>query len=175
VTLPHDIFAPCPANRANYRPPRSSQGFLEVERRPGLCHGFEPGAPDHERATYFYRRGCSAAFGLGCTLLAQAYAKGLGVPQDEPRAVEILQLSCRAGTMSACSDLSSFYFLGTGGLEQSHEQGISLLTRACEHGHTSSCKNESKAMQYLKLACDGGDRMGCAQLLKDQSATVQLP
>lgn len=140
----------------------------------------KPGPPDHERAAYYYRRGCNAAFGLGCTLLAQAYAKGLGVPQDEPRAVEILQLACRSGSMSACSDLSSFYFLGTGGLERSDEQGISLLTRACDHGHTSSCfilglryrkgisvaKNESKAMQYLKLACDGGEKVGCEQMGK---------
>jgi TPR repeat protein len=91
--------------------------------------------------------------------------------------------------MSACSDLSSFYFLGTGGLEQSHEKGIELLSRACHHGQTGSCfilglryrkgisvpPSESKALEYLKLACDGGDKMACAQMVKGQSAAVLLP
>jgi uncharacterized protein len=108
------------------------------------------------------------------------YAKGLGVPADEVRAVELLQLACRAGSMAACSDLSSHYFLGTGGVERSDAKGIELLTRACDHGHSSSCfvlglrhrkgvsvpKNEGKALEYLKKACDGGDKMGCEQLSK---------
>lgn len=158
----------------------TSLGWLHASGYFSATAPDKPGVPDHERATYFYRRGCNAAFGLGCTLLAQAYAKGLGVAQDEPRAVEILQLACRASTMAACSDLSSFYFLGTGGLERSDEKGIDLLTRACDHGHTSSCfvlglryrkgisvpKNESRAMQYLKVACDGGDKTACEQLSK---------
>jgi hypothetical protein len=139
-----------------------------------------PGPPDLERAAFFYRKGCSADFGLGCVLLAQAYAKGLGVPADEVRAVELLQLACRTGSMAACSDLSSHHFLGTGGVERSDAKGIELLTRACDHGHSSSCfvlglrhrrgvsvpKNEGKALEYLKKACDGGDKMGCEQLSK---------
>jgi uncharacterized protein len=138
------------------------------------------GPPDLERAVYFYRKGCNAGFGLGCTLLAQAYSKGLGVPKDETRAVEILQLACRSNNMAACSDLSSFYFLGAGGLERSDERGVELLTRACESGHSSSCfilglryqkgvsvpKDEGRAMTYLKKACDAGDKTGCDQLTK---------
>jgi uncharacterized protein len=158
----------------------TSVGWLHASGWFGATAPDKPGPPDHERAAFFYRRGCSAGFGLGCTLLAQAYSKGLGVPRDETRSVEILQLACRTGVMSACSELSSFYFLGTGGLERSDEKGMELLTRACEHGHTSSClvvglryrkgisaqKDESKAMQYLKLGCDGGDKHACDQMTK---------
>lgn len=153
---------------------------LASAAEPAEGEKLKPGPPDHERATFFYRKGCSAGFGLGCTMLAQAYSKGLGVQQDETRAAEILQLACRTGVMSACNELSSYYFLGTGGVEKSDAKGIELLDRACQHGHTSSCfvlglryrkgvsvvKSEGKALEYLKKACDGGDKMGCEQMAK---------
>ncbi len=166
-----------------------ASGFFTAAPTTAPDAPIQPGPPDYERASHFYRRGCNAGFSLGCTLLAQAYAKGLGVPQDEPRAVEILQLACRTGAMSACSDLSSFYFLGTGGLDQSHEKGIELLARACHKGHTSSCfvlglrhrkgisvpANEAKALEFFKLACDGGDKTACTQMTKTQSAATLVP
>lgn len=153
---------------------------LASAAEPAEGEPLKPGPPDHERATFFYRKGCSAGFGLGCTLLAHAYSNGLGVPQDETRAAEILQLACRSGTLSACSDLSMYYFLGTGGVEKDEAKGIELLDRACQHGHTSSCfvlglryrkgvsvaKSEGRALEYLKKACDGGDKMACEQMAK---------
>lgn len=97
---------------------------------------------------------------------------------DSARAVELYTRTCDAGVARACVTLGTFQWQGRGGLQADPAKAYLLYMRGCEAGEASGCfsagichrtgacaeKNDAKATELLRRACDGGDSRACANL-----------
>ena len=62
-------------------------------------------ATDETNAIDLFRHACKLGDGEACHRLGDAYAKGVGVPQNEPRASALYRQACDADVKAACTAL----------------------------------------------------------------------
>ncbi len=74
----------------------------------------------------------------GCVILGWMYARGIGVAQDDAKAVSLFQQACDAGKLLGCSNLGVMYTRGRG-VAQDDAKAVSLFRQACEMGLESAC------------------------------------
>jgi uncharacterized protein len=76
---------------------------LVIALAPLFVSGFF--TPTNEETIDLFRKACKLGDGEACHHLGDAYAKGVGVPQNEPRASALYQQACDASVKAACTAL----------------------------------------------------------------------
>lgn len=125
---------------------------------------------DAERAKKFYALGCEAGSMGSC--------HREGAMSDFDRAFALNQKSCNAGVLRACHSLAWHYWRGLG-VEADPEASAQLYSSTCRAGHVNACRDagtlyldgsrgfpqdKSRAIEHLKLACDGEVMESCKKL-----------
>eukprot|EP00747_Dinoflagellata_sp_TGD_P206931 gnl/TRDRNA2_/TRDRNA2_80561_c0_seq1.p1 gnl/TRDRNA2_/TRDRNA2_80561_c0~~gnl/TRDRNA2_/TRDRNA2_80561_c0_seq1.p1 ORF type:complete len:177 (+),score=40.55 gnl/TRDRNA2_/TRDRNA2_80561_c0_seq1:40-570(+) len=98
----------------------------------------------------------SAAGKCGLGLL---YLKGLGVAQDQEKAMELLNQAVEDGDAGAAYKLGHMYASGVWGVKTDSKKAITLYAKALGLDSTSPglSKDVEKAMMYLKEAAASGN------------------
>lgn len=93
---------------------------------------------DKKAAVEAYGRACDRSkkycFNLGAT-----YQQGL-VTKDLPRARELFEVACEAGSSDGCNNLGDMLNRGQGG-PKDKARAKQLFQKACDDGHDLGCKN----------------------------------
>lgn len=117
---------------------------------------------------------CAAHQPGSCHELASALAKGVGAPQDLPRAAALFQADCDAGSLASCNRLGGLYARGEG-VARDDAKAVALYDTACRGGSAPACvnlgsmhyegagvpRNESVAAPLFLRGCDEGEPLGC--------------
>jgi TPR repeat protein len=114
----------------------SGIGYQLGTQGPAIFYPVDPG-----KAALFHQKACSLGVLDSCESLGILLGKGVGVPQDYQRALDLFDGSCRSGLASSCFLASSALMAG--------------------HGIT---KERGGAIAYLRRACDGHLRQACEVL-----------
>ena len=78
---------------------------------------------------------------VSCFALGNLHLEGLGVLQDQARAIGLIQSACDQGVADACTRIGQLY-----------EEGIAVA------------RDPSRAKAYFEMSCTGGDPLGCQAL-----------
>lgn len=112
---------------------------------------------------------CQRGNASSCDNLSVMLFRGSGVARDQKRGLEMAQRACQLGNANGCVNLAVAVH------EQQPEVAAKLLLAACRAGHASGCgtlgqlvlrgmgaaRNPRQALDLFKMACDGGDQIGC--------------
>lgn len=112
----------------------------------------------------FFNKSCDGGHSDGCHELGNIYATGKVVKQDKSKAMKFYAKACKNGNRKSCK---KYFDLSTGDIDN-HQ-------KACDGGDSMECmtlgyfyargigvkKDESKAMNLYKKACNGGITMVC--------------
>jgi TPR repeat protein/tRNA A-37 threonylcarbamoyl transferase component Bud32 len=113
-----------------------------------------------------------------CSTLAGLYAAGVGVPQDDARAIALYQKACEGGEASACAGLGFMLKIGVGAARDD-ARAVTLFQKACTGGSPVGCgglgqmtegglgglaKDDVQALTLYTQGCDGKDPASCANL-----------
>ncbi len=134
-----------------------------------------------------WQEGCTAGDLDKCANLGESYAKGLGVAQDQPKAVSTFRDACSRGGAHACLLLGDAYASGTG-VTKDPTQADEFFGKACEEGEEEGCvracdtlndavrclrvgvlsakgaKDPKRAATYFRKACENQHPLGCREL-----------
>ena len=105
----------------------------------GVAQDFELmlGGPSDEYAADILQEGCELGSMRSCTLLAELYAQGMGVPKDETRAASLARQACDKDDMQGCLLLANWHlFGGLRSLEHSGRRARDYLLKAKRLGQT---------------------------------------
>jgi serine/threonine-protein kinase len=110
-------------------------------------------------------------------------AKALSDQGHFRKAIPLLDQSCKAGDMQACSDLGHLYdwgphFSETESVTQDYSRALKLYTKACDAGNADGCcglgslydqgfgvhQSFTRAAEYYTKACDGNNATACNNL-----------
>jgi uncharacterized protein len=122
-------------------------------------------------------RGCDGGAALGCSGLGTAYANGRGgVSRDSVRAVTLWRSACTAGAIpQACGNLGAAYQRGSG-IARDDARAVQYLSQACESNYGAGCtglaqmyeagsavtaKSPTRAAEFYRRGCTGGDERAC--------------
>jgi len=141
-------------------------------------------AKDDALAAELYLKGCVTIQGPYCRKLARMYADGRGLPKDEGTTVDLLKRACKSGNRSACYLLGGMYEAGyVVHKDDSQAQMYYLLTceftlageaaGACKrlaatYTEARASKDEARAAELYRNACQGGFYAACDKLKKPQ-------
>ncbi len=87
------------------------------------------------------------------------------------KAKKLLEITCRGHDKAACAYLGMLFYKGKG-VEKNTKKGLRFLKKSCDNNFSFACynlgviylkdiKDYSKAMYYLKKACNIGDKESC--------------
>jgi TPR repeat protein len=105
----------------------------------------------NEEAAEWYRKAADQGYGPGVHGLAELYAIGEGVPQDDARALEMFTLAARGGYAPSIRVLSLAYEKGELGLRPSYESAVIWLKAGVAAGDASSIKRLARAYRFGEL------------------------
>ncbi len=129
---------------------------------------------DYKASAGYYAKACEGSLMAACNNLAVMYQKGLGVRQDDEKAIELYRAACNGGSADGCNNLGVSLELGIG-LKKNYAQAGVYYAVACENKSPKGCsnladltlkgrgvkKNKELAKQYYGLSCDFGLQEGC--------------
>ena len=130
----------------------ASLGHLCQHGDPPACYRVgarAESAHDGPAALRAFQRGCSRRHAPSCLRLGSMHLEGRGVAPHEGRGVYFLKESCALGAAAACVRLAAVY---------------DDETRRQWH-------NPDRAYQWLRRACDVGDRSACARARERRETT----
>ncbi len=136
-----------------------------------------PKSDDHLEAVPKLEFACDAANGFGCSELALAYLKGIGVSEDDEKAADYEARSCRLGFGSGCVGLGHALANGVG-RKKSSSAALEAYQAACRLDKSYGCyalgiaylrgvgapKDLDAARSQLSVACDAGHADACRVL-----------
>lgn len=96
---------------------------------------------------------------------------------------------CQRGELDSCNFEGQEFFAADFPNDQEIKSGLEILNKACDQTYVESCtflsdlyqkgkkieKNETLSLNYLKKACDIGNRGACADIAKYYSGDVERP
>ena len=127
--------------------------------------------------TTMYAKSCDLGHATACTRLAQRYASGLGIAEDDAEANRLFERACDLDVPDACYDLAVRHERGTG-TKPDDAAALRLYRKGCDLNQARSCENlghrysAGKAVQeddtvanaLFRKACDLGSPYGCFSL-----------
>ena len=84
---------------------------------------------------------CDNQEAVSCLALGNMHLEGLGVLQDQARAIGLIQSACDLGVADACTRIGMLY-----------NEGIAVA------------RDPHRARAYFEMSCTGGDTAGCKAL-----------
>ncbi len=129
------------------------------------------------KAKEYYKKACDLNGANGCYSLGLIYEGGKGVKRDYIKAKEYYEKACNLNDDTGCFALGLMYETGTG-VKRDYARAreyfkdldaafYSILGMIYEQGEDGIEKNDTKAREYYKKACDLGDDIGCAEYKKN--------
>ncbi|WP_421723419.1 tetratricopeptide repeat protein [Bauldia sp.] len=120
---------------------------------------------------------CENGVTVACFNTGVRYSKGLGVEQDEARALPFFVKACNGGNASGCALAAGRYADGVG-TDKDEERATAFYVKACEANYAPSCAlagyrydfaigvapDEVRATKLYAAACVGNVALGCQQL-----------
>ena len=82
---------------------------------------------------------CQSGAGADCATLGQLLLEGRYIVRDRPRALEVLDRGCAAGSLLACTHASLEYLAGEPESMRDPRRAIPYLERMCELGRGDAC------------------------------------
>jgi TPR repeat protein len=128
---------------------------------------------NYERAAYWYAKAVEG--GYGYSNLGSLYKYGLGVPQDDRKAVDLYRRGAETGAASAQSNLGVMYATGRG-VTRDVVEAYKWFTVAMKKGHKSAETNRDllvKGMTSEQIA--EGEGRATAFVPKENPARHKLP
>lgn len=121
---------------------------------------------DYIAARNNYKLACDLGNALGCAGVGTLYERGLGVIVDLKKAIAFYSLACKKNDAFGCFHLS---------LLNQGEIAVTRLQEDCDDAKDTACvqlgwlfykghsipKNENKALELFKKACDLQSAIGC--------------
>ncbi len=113
----------------------------------------------------------------GCGLYGDMILTGLGIAEDGPRALALIDGACTGGHARSCEKLGTLYIEGVVKHDYVPDpRGADYMRRACELGEAEACLyygdfllsgrgvavDRDAARGYLERACRMGDARGCS-------------
>ncbi|WP_223646451.1 sel1 repeat family protein [Corallococcus sp. EGB] len=92
-----------------------------------------------ERAAPLYRRACELGTSTGCIALGMLHHRGLGVRQDDAKALKLFQRACELDSPRHCLFLGLAHASGRG-VRQDAERARAILEPACRAGEEGACE-----------------------------------
>ncbi len=135
-----------------------------------------------KQAAQYYSKACRAGDALGCGNLGALLAQGKGVEKNDVAALPNLEKGCSDKVAESCRHLASFHQDGRAGLPKSKSTALFYRKRACEFGDDISCAKLVKSLDTLCqktetqiLACQTGlKRMFSLCMKPDAGQTTKL-
>ncbi len=101
----------------------------------------EPIRRAFEHAATQLRQECEGGEAVSCLALGNMHLEGLGVLQDQARAIGLIQSACDLGVADGCTRIGMLY-----------SEGIAVA------------RDSHRARAYFEMSCTGGDPAGCRML-----------
>jgi hypothetical protein len=124
---------------------------------------------DGARAVPLLQKGCDGDFSQSCNGLALAYWRGLGVPANPGKALELFDVACKQDVMAACANQAFLLATGAPGVPRDPQKAGMLAARACDREQGSGCNvrgllaaTPEERLPFFVHACDLGEGNGCA-------------
>jgi TPR repeat protein len=122
------------------------------------------------RAAAIYQTSCNRRVAEACVGLADLYASGDGVEQDDAKAQSLRNAACKLGDVDACMALASAYEE-----DDQYSRAASIYNRLCGDGNGAACyqlgllysdglgvpEDAKRAAKAMSRACDLGNSDGC--------------
>ena len=105
----------------------------------------------NDEAASWYRKAADQGYGPAVHGLAELYAIGEGVPQDDAQARDLFTQAARAGYAPSIRVLSLAYEKGELGLRPSYESAVIWLKAGVTAGDVSSTKRLARAYRFGEL------------------------
>ncbi|HEX9294839.1 MAG TPA: tetratricopeptide repeat protein [Polyangiaceae bacterium] len=152
----------------------------------------------NERLVGEWQEGCSAGDLDKCASLGEAYAKGIGTPENSARAATTYRDACSRGGVRACMLLGEAYAVGSG-VSKDSVQASTYLGKACDEGEEDACvracdllgdpvrclrvgvlsskgaKDLQRAASFFRKACEHGHPLGCREIATMYRDGVGVP
>jgi TPR repeat protein len=157
----------------------------------GRCFaiGADAGAPaaDARRAAYWYQLAAAAGEARAMSELAELLHAGVGVAQDEPRALALARAAAGKGEPEALYRLGRWHATGACGLAEDMSAAVRLwrrgarmgqpwckyaLARAALLGAGDTRVSQARALRLLREAAAGGGDADAAQVLAAAAAAA---
>lgn len=87
-----------------------------------------------------YKKACNDGSAIACNRLALRYYIGLGVEQDDLKAIELYKKACDGGYAIGCANLGFINYNGIGVTQDDHK-AVKFYTKACNSGNVFACRN----------------------------------
>lgn len=148
-----------------------SKGCFEYGRL--LVEG-PPSQRDLPKAREVHERNCETRKHLdSCALLGQLYARAIGGPRDEAKALSILETACAKGNARSCAYQGRLAFV-----DQKYGRARKLFKKACRAGSNAGCnglgtlfkqgkggkEDMKQARKLFDRSCDAGYQEACSNL-----------
>lgn len=136
-------------------------------------------SPNESRAATLLQRACTSTETAGCSTLGNLTANGRGgLQRDSVKAIGFWRQACLSASSSAegCAHLGAGYLRGSGvmrddvragqylsqGCEGGFAVGCTLLASMYEAGTSVTAKSVTRAAEFYKRGCAGGDQRACS-------------
>lgn len=120
-----------------------SLGFAHEHGEAPYGFGTEIVIRDMRQAAYYFSKGCTLGDMFSCSLLADHYLNGTGIPRDEAKAVRLHSEVCNGPlvemTKFSCRTAGDLLVKGIGG-RLDFQLGIAYLDKACMLGSSFGCQ-----------------------------------
>ena len=139
------------------------------------------GCEEHQRGTYPQGTG-------DCIIMGNWSSTGFDeTPVDVELGIDLLELTCRSGSIRGCNDLGRLYET-TPSAYRSQKEAVHFYRLACYGDYSEGCanlgnmtyagrgveKDEAKGLEYMRRACETGHRWSC-ELLAERDAETAAP
>jgi len=111
---------------------------------------------------HLFEKACERGLAPGCADLGVMYGRGKGVRKDPDKAAESFNKACDGGSAVGCSYLGEWY--STAGVRAGWNCGRPAFCTFLGDAADAVPKDDVKAFQFYKRACEGGDQIGCASV-----------
>lgn len=152
---------------------------------------YDQNVQNHCGSLYYenVKKQCKLGNNNYCSLLLKYDYKGEQALEKKKQIMSKIHERCQKGELDSCNFEGQEFFAADFPNDQEIKSGLEILNKACDQSYVESCtflsdlyqkgkkieKNETLSLNYLKKACDIGNRGACADIAKYYSGDVERP